>query len=133
MKFTKKGEVLLHVELQEQSNQDAVLHFSVRDIGPGIPAQQHQAIFAPFTQVDGSTTRRYDGTGLGLTISSRLVALMNGRMWLESETNQGSTFHFTVRLPFQQNPSTPHCLIALADFHSTPVLIVDDNATCSRA
>ena len=132
IKFTKQGEVLLRVELDEQSEQDAVLHFSVKDTGPGIPEEKQQAIFAPFTQADSSTTRRYGGTGLGLTISSRLVELMNGRMWLESKTDQGSTFHFTVRLGLQRNPLRARDLTRLDVFHGTPVLIVDDNGTNRR-
>jgi two-component system, sensor histidine kinase and response regulator len=132
IKFTKQGEVHLRIELQEQSDKDALLHFSVKDTGPGIPEEKQQSIFAPFTQADSSTTRRYGGSGLGLTISSRLVALMNGRIWLESEPKHGSTFHFTVRLPIQPNPATPRCLMALEEFHGTPVLVVDDNATNRR-
>ncbi|HUN62020.1 MAG TPA: response regulator [Candidatus Sulfotelmatobacter sp.] len=132
IKFTKQGEVLLRIELQEQTDKDVLLHFSVRDTGPGIPEEKHQAIFAPFTQADSSTTRRYGGTGLGLTISSRLVALMNGRLWLESEPNQGSIFHFTVRLPIREHPPSPRDLMTLDEFHGTPVLVVDDNATNRR-
>jgi CheY-like chemotaxis protein len=132
IKFTKHGEVLLRIELQEHSPKDALLHFPVKDTGPGIPEEKHQAIFATFTQADSSTTRRYGGTGLGLTISSRLVALMNGRIWLESKPNHGSTFHFTVRLPLQQNPSSTQSFISLDEFHGTSVLVVDDNATNRR-
>ena len=74
------------------------LQFSVRDTGIGIPAEKQALIFEAFTQVDGSFTRRFGGTGLGLTIASRLIQMMNGRIWVESDEGQGSTFHFTARL-----------------------------------
>jgi CheY-like chemotaxis protein len=103
------------------------LHFSVRDTGIGIPADKLKAIFEPFTQADGSTTRKYGGTGLGLTISMRLVEMMGGRIWVESEVGQGSTFHFTARLGCQPPAqAAPEDLEPLRD---VPILIVDDNTT----
>jgi CheY-like chemotaxis protein/HPt (histidine-containing phosphotransfer) domain-containing protein len=106
------------------------LHFSVRDTGIGIPAEKRQLIFEPFAQADSSTTRRYGGTGLGLTISERLVRLMGGRIWVESEVGAGSTFHFTVRLGVAAAaPAEPLRPEQLRDL---PVLVVDDNATNRR-
>ena len=100
IKFTERGEVVVSVEAEaRRGRRRAVsLHFSVADTGIGIPAEKLQAIFEPFEQADGSTTRRYGGTGLGLTISVQLVELMGGRIWVESEPGRGSTFHFTARL-----------------------------------
>jgi signal transduction histidine kinase/DNA-binding NarL/FixJ family response regulator len=101
IKFTERGEVSLRVQLAEppaEGSRDCVLHFTVRDTGLGIPAEKQRVIFDAFAQADTSTSRRYGGTGLGLTISARLVELMGGEIWVESELGLGSTFHFTVRL-----------------------------------
>jgi two-component system, sensor histidine kinase and response regulator len=128
IKFTQQGEVVLDV-LQETSGPDETrLHFSVRDTGIGIPREKQQAIFDAFAQADSSTTRRFGGTGLGLTIASRLVSLMGGRLWVESEVGRGSKFHFTARfgpadpLPISSAPR-PESLDGLR------VLVVDDNDT----
>ena len=96
IKFTERGEVLVQVETQEQSKDRVVLHFRVKDSGIGIPKDKQSMIFEAFTQADSSTTRKYGGTGLGLAITTRLVTLMEGKLWVESEWGQGSTFHFTV-------------------------------------
>jgi len=98
LKFTERGEVALRVGVDERSSADAVVHFAVSDTGIGIPPERQASIFDAFTQADGSTTRSYGGTGLGLTISRRLVEMMGGSMWVDSEPGRGSTFHFTVRL-----------------------------------
>ncbi len=95
VKFTSHGEVVLHVAVESVGRGVASLHFTVTDTGIGIPADKQQQIFNAFTQADSSTTRRYGGTGLGLAIALRLVDLMGGRMWVESEPGRGSTFHFT--------------------------------------
>jgi signal transduction histidine kinase/CheY-like chemotaxis protein len=99
IKFTEHGEIFITVEIAED-NRDAsmLLHFVVTDTGIGIPANKQQAIFESFVQADGSMTRRYGGTGLGLTISSQLVGMMGGRIWVDSHVGKGSSFHFTVRL-----------------------------------
>ncbi len=106
----------------------ASLHFAVTDTGIGIPADKQQAIFEPFEQVDGSVSRRYGGTGLGLAISAQLVALMGGRLWVESEAGRGSTFHFTAH--FGVAAAAPRPAAARpTDLRDLPVLVVDDNAT----
>jgi PAS domain S-box-containing protein len=96
IKFTEQGEVVVQVETQEQSSDRVLLHFQVTDSGIGIPKEKQSMIFEAFTQADSSTTRKYGGTGLGLAITTRLVTLMEGKLWVESEWGQGSTFHFTV-------------------------------------
>ena len=98
LKFTEHGRVVVTVREESRAEGSTKLHFSVADTGIGIPAEQHAAIFEAFRQADGSTTRRFGGTGLGLTISTNLVRLMGGRLWVESVPGAGSTFHFTVAL-----------------------------------
>lgn len=97
IKFTNQGGVMVRVKPQGTSKEELSCYFSVRDTGVGIPPEKQAAIFAPFQQGDASTSRHYGGTGLGLTISARLVELMRGRIWLESTLGQGSVFHFTLR------------------------------------
>ena len=129
IKFTHQGEIVLRVTLDEPTSDDIVLHASVTDTGIGIPLERQQSIFEAFTQADGSVTRKYGGTGLGLTISSRIAQLMGGRLWLESEPGRGSRFHFTASVaPAKAQPpsAAPLDIAALQD---RTVLIVDDNAT----
>ena len=139
MKFTTQGGVAVDVSMETPQPADAqqvALHVAVSDTGTGIALSKHQLIFDPFTQADGSTTRKYGGTGLGLSISTKLVGLMGGRIWLESEPGEGSTFHFTVTLrratdvavapvavpqPATRTPVSPR--------RSIRVLLVDDNCT----
>lgn len=99
VKFTHKGTVTGRLAIDDSERGRPKLHFSVQDTGIGIPPDKRELIFQPFTQADGSTTRRYGGTGLGLTISSRLVEAMQGEIRLDSEVGQGSTFSFTLTLP----------------------------------
>jgi two-component system, sensor histidine kinase and response regulator len=129
IKFTERGEVLIRVERLSQTAQEFELHFSVKDTGIGIPLGKQQHVFSAFAQADGSSTRNFGGTGLGLTISSQLVELMGGRIWLESEEGTGSTFHFTVRLGIA--PARPEVELwpDIGLLEGLRVLVVDDNDT----
>jgi two-component system, sensor histidine kinase and response regulator len=109
IKFTSKGNVTISVASEHVSDTEALLHFAVADTGIGIPANKQKTIFEAFSQADTSSTRRYGGTGLGLTISYQLVALMGGQLWVESEPGAGSTFHFTAR--FERMPPA-QCLLS---------------------
>jgi PAS domain S-box-containing protein len=125
VKFTESGEVALRVEVESQTEEEALLHFSVRDTGIGIPPEKQRLIFEAFTQADASTTRKFGGTGLGLAISSRLVELMGGTIRVESEEGRGSAFHFTARFGVNQSTLQPDSALA-----GLSALIVDDNQTC---
>jgi two-component system sensor histidine kinase/response regulator len=131
IKFTQRGEVVLHVTTEAATPPDALLHFSVRDTGVGIPLDRQQRIFEAFAQADGSTTRTHGGTGLGLTIASQLVGLMGGRLSVESRAGQGSTFSFTAKFG-----EVRAAIVAEApdtvDLRGLSALIVDDNATNRR-
>jgi two-component system, sensor histidine kinase and response regulator len=130
IKFTEQGEVALQVEVESQSGDSVMLHFSVRDTGMGIPVEKHGLIFEAFSQADTSTSRRFGGTGLGLTICSRLVSLMNGRMWLESAVGQGSTFHFTAQVGIAERQ--PERRRTEPRLEGMAALVVDDNVTNRR-
>ena len=161
VKFTEKGEVVVSVQLADNSEQltenseqstvnsetnldhptpptvhgsPVTVHFSVRDTGLGIPPDRLDRLFQSFSQVDSSTTRKYGGTGLGLAISRRLVELMGGRMWVESTgiPGQGSTFHFTIQTLPVELPARAAIRVDNPDLHGLRVLIVDDNATNRR-
>ncbi|MBF0476387.1 MAG: response regulator, partial [Deltaproteobacteria bacterium] len=129
VKFTESGEVVLEVESSLQANEEVVLHFSVRDTGIGISEDKICKIFEPFTQADSSTTREYGGTGLGLTICSKLVSLMDGSIWVESEVGKGSTFYFNIRLGLPKGEIAETIPIELDQLQGLKVLVVDDNAT----
>ena len=108
VKFTDKGEVSLEVARESRSQSHVVLHFTVSDTGIGVPEEKRATIFEMFEQADSSTTRRHGGTGLGLAIVGRLVGLMEGRIWLESEVGRGSRFHFAIRLSLgEEEPLAP--------------------------
>jgi PAS domain S-box-containing protein len=130
IKFTPRGEVVVGVDVESATPAGVVLHFSVTDTGIGIPADKLDSIFAPFEQVDGSTTRRFGGTGLGLAISARLAAMMGGRVRAESTPGVGSTFHFVATFGLASGPiGSPKVAVELRDL---PVLVVDDNNTNRR-
>jgi signal transduction histidine kinase/CheY-like chemotaxis protein len=132
IKFTDRGEVSLQVTEQERSGNEIKVLFTVRDTGVGIPPEKQHSIFSAFTQADASTTRKYGGTGLGLTISSRLVSMMGGEIWVESEPGKGSEFHFTATLGMGSRAEIQQPAAAALELSGIPVLIVDDNATNRR-
>jgi signal transduction histidine kinase/CheY-like chemotaxis protein len=129
VKFTKTGEVVLYVQEESRTEQDIELQFTITDTGIGIAPEKQKTIFEAFTQADGSMTRTYGGTGLGLTISSRLVALMRGRIWVESEPGKGSRFHFTAHFGLQKVPAGTKGSGNPLLLRGAQVLVVDDNAT----
>ncbi len=129
IKFTQKGEVIVNVRTESRSEAEATLRFSVTDTGIGIPKEKQAAVFEAFRQADNSTTRTYGGTGLGLTISSQLVQLMGGHLWVESESGKGSTFHFTATFGVSKSAVVRPALRTLIGLENLPVLVIDDNAT----
>ena len=134
IKFTESGEVALEVRVDEAGTADegaVALRFTVGDTGIGIPQVKQKLVFQAFAQADGSTTRKHGGTGLGLTISARLVELMGGRMWLESEAGEGSHFHFTAQFGKAASQSQPEA-VEEAHLGGIRVLVVDDHATNRR-
>jgi len=127
-KFTSEGEVSLRVTVQEEQERRVVLRFAVSDTGIGIPGDRIDSLFESFTQADASTTRKFGGTGLGLTISRQLVQIMGGQIGVESEEGKGSTFWFTA--VFQKQPAGKERAVGPAqDIRGKRVLVVDDNAT----
>jgi two-component system sensor histidine kinase/response regulator len=129
IKFTERGEVVVSVKVESKTPEEVELHFSVRDTGIGIPAGKRELIFAAFTQADSSTTRKYGGTGLGLTISQALVKMMNGSISVESEPRKGSVFHFTARLKVPDASFIPPAAVEPAALRGLRALVVDDNQT----
>ena len=127
IKFTNRGDVVVRAEVESKTTDEVCLHFTVTDTGIGIPAEKQELVFQAFMQAEQSTTRLYGGTGLGLAIVSKLVAVMQGKVWVESKVGHGSTFHFTTLFRLQHGPPRPaacmprHC-------HGMSVLVVDDNA-----
>jgi two-component system, sensor histidine kinase and response regulator len=129
IKFTETGEVIVRVGMGPTNEGAIGIAFEIADTGIGIPPEKHQKIFQAFEQADSSTTRRYGGTGLGLTISSRLVEMMGGRITLESEVGRGSTFRFSARFGHSSRLPFAPALPPVVDLHGLRVLIADDNAT----
>ena len=132
IKFTGHGDVMLRVAVESPTDDLHCLHFSVADTGIGIPAEKQALIFEAFSQADGSTTRTYGGTGLGLAIATQLVRQMGGRLWVESVVGEGTTFHFTARLPFQPTPAPNLRHADPGALDGLRVLVVDDNAVNRR-
>jgi signal transduction histidine kinase/DNA-binding response OmpR family regulator/uncharacterized membrane protein affecting hemolysin expression len=133
IKFTDRGEVALKVQVEATHERDRTLRFTVADSGIGIPKEKLRLIFDPFSQADSSTTRKYGGTGLGLTISSRLVEMMGGKIWVESELGKGSQFHFTATFGIADTKVIEVGTIAPPEIlRAVKVLVVDDNRTNRR-
>jgi signal transduction histidine kinase/CheY-like chemotaxis protein len=131
LKFTEQGRIVVTVDVAERTGDEALLHVAVADTGIGVPPDRQAAIFEAFTQADGSTARSHGGTGLGLTISRRLVEMMGGRLWLESPPGRGATFHFTVRIRVRPRAVAPAPAATRED--ATPphgalrILLAEDN------
>jgi two-component system, sensor histidine kinase and response regulator len=132
IKFTAHGEVALKAQLDAEDHDRRVIRFTVSDTGIGIPEEKQESIFSPFTQADSSTTREYGGTGLGLTICARMVAMMEGRIWLESAVGRGTQFHFTARFQLSSNRAESDVMVPLETLDELRILVVDDNKTNRR-
>jgi len=132
IKFTDFGDVVVYVEADARTDKSVELHFRVVDSGIGIPPDKQKVIFEAFRQADSSSTRKYGGTGLGLSICSQLVGLMGGRIWVESEPGQGSTFHFTAICDAPIWPNLKHLSAPPEVLYGMRVLVVDDNQTNRR-
>jgi PAS domain S-box-containing protein len=128
VKFTEQGEIVVGVDKVAEDDSGVELHFWIRDSGIGMTPEQCGKMFQSFSQADASTTRKYGGTGLGLVISKNLVEQMQGRIWVESEAGQGSTFHFTARFGLQAEPM-PRRMFLAEELLGVRVLVVDDNAS----
>ena len=132
IKFTAQGEIALKAQLDAEDEDSRVIRFTVADTGIGIPVEKQEYIFSPFAQADSSTTREYGGTGLGLTICARMVAMMGGRIWLESEVGRGTQFHFTARLKLSNKKAESEVMVPLETLNELRILVVDDNKTNRR-
>lgn len=133
IKFTDQGEVCVEANMEKDLKDEVVIHFSISDTGIGIPADKLESVFDRFVQTDGSYTRKYGGTGLGLAICYELTQAMGGQIWVESEPERGSTFHFTVRLQLGDADSLTDAAItmemaAVPEIRGMRVLLVEDNA-----
>ncbi len=128
VKFTEQGEIVLTTKIIESSDDKVTLQFSMQDTGIGMTEEQRAKLFQAFSQADTSTTRKYGGTGLGLTISKRLVNMMDGEIWVESEPGQGTTFSFTANFGLAKGKVKKR-LVPSSDLRGMKVLVVDDSAT----
>jgi CheY-like chemotaxis protein len=129
IKFTERGEVVFRVEPESQTGDRVCCHFSVTDSGIGIPKDRQRTIFTRFLQAEASTTRVYGGTGLGLTIAARLVEMMEGKIWVESEPGKGSVFHFFARFTLQHGESRA---VPPPKLEGSRILVVDDHPVSRR-
>jgi len=133
IKFTHQGEIVIQAESIQETDSDAVVHFSVQDTGVGISQERQAAVFDRFTQADGSTTRKYGGTGLGLTISKQLVEAMGGKIGVDSTPGVGSTFWFDVKFekqpPEKRGGTAPLSLAGPVNMSAARILVIDDNQT----
>jgi signal transduction histidine kinase/DNA-binding response OmpR family regulator len=132
IKFTAHGEIAFKAQIDAEDHDSRLIRFTVADTGIGIPEGKQVSIFSPFTQADSSTTREYGGTGLGLSISARIVAMMGGSIWLESEVGRGSQFHFTARLQVSSKRAETEVMVPLETLNGLRILVVDDNKTNRR-
>ncbi len=129
VKFTAKGEISVRIYLEEETQKNVKLLFSVKDTGIGIAQEKHDLLFQSFTQADASTTRQFGGTGLGLTISKKLCEMMGGKIGLNSEVDKGSEFWFTARFEKQKDLEHPVIPLPMPDMEGLNILVVDDNET----
>ena len=129
LKFTQQGEISVQVRVEASDEEGITLHFAVEDTGIGIPLEKRSVIFEAFAQADHSTSRCYGGTGLGLSISSRLVEMMGGKIWVDSQVGEGSIFHFTLKLAERNNTLATRSSATPATLQGVSVLVVDDNST----
>jgi two-component system, sensor histidine kinase and response regulator len=131
VKFTDSGEIIIAIKIKEEGDGAALLQFAVKDTGIGMTQEQQGKLFQSFSQADSSTSRKYGGTGLGLTISKRLTEMMDGEIWIESKPGIGSSFMFTARLGVQDNPK-PRMIVKREELTGLRVLVVDDNTSASE-
>ncbi|CAE7267178.1 dhkJ, partial [Symbiodinium sp. CCMP2456] len=129
VKFTDEGEIEIRADLEERKGERVKIHFTVRDTGIGISKEQQKKLFQAFSQADSSTTRKFGGTGLGLAISKKLVEMMGGKIWVESEKNIGSEFQFTIATEAVQKKQSLEKREILEKLQGLRVLVVDDNST----
>ncbi len=130
IKFTETGEIIVHSRFLRRDNDQMQLEFSVKDTGIGIEQEKAEQLFDAFHQADKSTTRRYGGSGLGLSICKRLVEMMNGKIWLESTPGEGSTFYFSITLGCAHKPKLKYHLLA-PELRHIRILVIDDNRAAS--
>lgn len=125
IKFTQKGDIFISVDLISENQDELELKFRVKDTGIGIPKDKINNLFQPFSQTDSSTTRKYGGTGLGLAICKKLVELMNGKIWVESQENVGSSFYFTIKIKSKNDLKQNYMNMTIPELKNKSILIVE--------